>query len=184
LGDGFQGLLGGADDGRQDEDAQGQGAGEDAGAELQEDHEETQPEEAEDDGGHPGQAVDAYADRPDDLPLLGVFCEIDGGHDPEGESHGDGPDGEIKGSQDRRHDAPFGHGIRGGQGQEVPGDDPEAVDENVKEQAPQGGGENQGGEADDPEEDLLFQITPFHGAAHVLSGHSVADPTSLNFWAM
>ena len=85
LGHRLEGLLRGPDDRGQDQDAERQRAGEDAGTELQKDDEEAEAEETEDDGGDAGQAVHADADDPDEEPLPGVLRQIDRRDHPQGQ---------------------------------------------------------------------------------------------------
>ena len=130
--DGRQGFLGGDDDHREGHQGEGQGAPEQpAGAEHRRvvvvlqlvgeeqlvdrtaEHvdEEAEAEDAEDDGGHAGEVVDADAHDAQDGALLGVLAEIDGGDDAEGRHQQAHEDRHHERTEDGRHQAAFGVGF-------------------------------------------------------------------------
>ncbi|MDR6356240.1 hypothetical protein Q3H58_002911 [Pseudomonas psychrotolerans] len=123
-----QPFFGGDDHHRHGEDRQGQrgpqqargaegGRGQ-AGAEeqlvqgaAQHIDEETEAEDAVDDGRHPGEVIDRDADDAGQQTLPGIFAQVDGGDDAEGGDDHRHQQGHHHGAEDGREDAALGVGL-------------------------------------------------------------------------
>ncbi len=97
-----------ADDRRQDHTESGQGARQNrpaSGVMLQEDDEESESEQADDDGRDAGQGIREKPDHPHDKPLAGELCQVDSSPDSHRGGDQDSEEREIDSAQQRRVDA-------------------------------------------------------------------------------
>ena len=172
--DGPERLLGRDDDHRQRQDRQRQGGpeerrlaeAEDAGireqpiqAPAHELDEEAEPEEAEDDRGHPSQVGHRHPDRLRQPGAgWGVLVQVDGGghaHRQHRHGHEQRQDG---GAVDGGEDPAGGHSLLGRRGEEAPADAPGAAHHHVPEDDPQHGDDQERGRAGEPGEATTQQL--------------------------
>ena len=107
-----QRLFGGADDHRQRHDRQGQRAGQDRGAEAQEEHEQPQAEQAVDHRGDARQVDDRQADRAGQPGVAGVLGQVDRAAHADGDRDQRGAQGQQQRAHDGREDAAGLHARR------------------------------------------------------------------------
>ena len=105
LGHRLQGLLGGADDGGQGHDDQGEGAGQQGLAQVHDLTEDQHTHQGVQDRGDAGQSLGGELDGRDQLVVGGVLGEVDGGPHPQGQDEDQGDHDDIEGVLDGRHDA-------------------------------------------------------------------------------
>jgi len=133
-GDGADRLARADDDHRQDQQAEGQASGQNALAEVELVHEQTERQQAVDDGRHARQVGDVDLDQVGDPIARRVLLEVDAGRDPERHA-GQGRDQHHQdGADPGRKDAGLGRMPRRERGEELPGEAPRAVDQQVDEQ--------------------------------------------------
>lgn len=104
----FEGFLGDKDDHGQDEDAHGEGTGEDGFTEANDCYEEGEAEHSEDDGGDAGEIADIDLDESNEAVLsISKFFEIDCGGDSDGDDENNCEGHDVHGADERAPDSGF-----------------------------------------------------------------------------
>ncbi len=134
-----QSLLRGPDDHREDEEGQGQRAGEDGDPKAKDFDEEGQAEQPEDHRGHPGEVVHRHADGPDERALPGILHQVDRGTDPQRKGEEKRPRSKTERSYQCGKDSALGHRPAGEGGEELPGDRSGPAGEDEGQDRPQSG---------------------------------------------
>ena len=99
LGDGFQALLRGTDDGGQDHHHQRQATGQNSRLKAQLLHEQHHAHQSEDDGGNTRQGLGSELDDADQPPAGGILRQVDGGTHAQRQHHHHGHKNDIQGIQ-------------------------------------------------------------------------------------
>ena len=96
LGDGFQALLRGTDDGGQDHHHQRQAAGQNSRLKAQLLHEQHHAHQSEDDGGNARQGLGSELNEAHQPPVFRVLRQIDGGPHAQGQNDDHGRQNDIQ----------------------------------------------------------------------------------------
>ena len=120
LRNGFQAFLRGAEDGGQDHHHQRQTAGEDACLQIHLLHKKQHSHQSEDDGGDSRQGLRGELNEAHQLPVFGIFRQVDGSAYPQRQNDDHGHQNDIQSVENIRQNTDGILNIAGLAGQEIP----------------------------------------------------------------